>query len=971
MKRLFVKFATCFLFSFILIVLPYTSVFGTFTYNLKNYGINEGLPSVQIYQIIQDKSGYIWFGTDRGLVKYNGSNFTVYTTEDGLSSNVVYHLYENDQNEIWCYSKDHQLHYYHKGKFFPFSYNESIIKYFPKKGDLLYFTANKEEASISVLNYKTDRHYFRINKNGLAFENTKKGIFIKNDSKITTVSLNELSNIYINDTLIYFLGNEPIPDKHNFASSKKFSSVTKFKNNIYISVVNKIIKIDLSKKKASVIIELIDKNIQNITCDKKGNIFVSHTKGITWFKENNLKESYDILKNYNISNILIGDNDGLWMASLFNGLFQLSNINQKHLFIEKKTKIFGIFEVNGKIYFELNSNELYELSNQQVKKLRLGILDKMDHLFFEPFYHSFTNKLSRYNIFINQVDDAYFKSQYYAYKTALKDTFALSLVTNNAMRYESPQGYSISLKFDKFIKNFDINKNLILIATDNFVHTLSTNDIKLELDSTLIIMDSTRVFKPEVSFLASNIVNVQNINDSIVLFSSSKKGLCRYNIDDNSYQIYSKKNGLISNSILKTYYKNGVTIAISQEGLSLIKNSEIKNYSTHNSLLSNNIIGVVLKNDTLWVATDQGISVIPVNSVQNEKPRVYLKRLMVDETLQEIKKNYNLDHTGKNLDITFESVSYYHSNNSKYQYILEGVDKNWIETKSTHVRYPNLPSGNFKFFIRTEQADKSWSAKIELFTVSKPAPFWKKNWFIFLIIILAFLISFLIFALINLRWRKKQAEKINILNLERKTLQAQINPHFIFNSLTSLQNLILKNEKEKSQTFLIHFSRLTRLALNHSTKNYILLSEEIEFLTLYMNLEKIRFIQSFSFEFKFDLIHKNIKIPPLLVQPFIENAILHGFAGFESGGKIIIRFQKRDEHTIQCNIRDNGNGRNLHLSSLNKKSLGIKLIKERLAILLNEPAIKIVDLEQHGKQTGTEVNILIPIIPILHESFNN
>jgi len=946
---------------FIVIIFLQNLAFGSFNYNFKNYSVNEGLPSGQIYQIIQDKTGYIWFGTDRGVVKYNGIEFTVYTTKDGLSSNVIYHLYENDDDEIWCYGNDHKLYYFDNEKFLPFRYNDSLIKFFPKNCDLQYFTASKDKAKISVMNFKGKRHYFEISKNGLIRENNKSGTFIKNTKQGITVSSNRLNNdIYYNDSLIYFFEGD---DKSNLFRPEivyPFCYATKFKSNIYVTIGDRIIKVDFKKKNKLFIKQIENVNIQNIISDRAGNVFVSHNKGVIYFEKGNLNSPTELLKDYNVSNIFIDDDNGLWVATLFNGLFQLDNIEHRYFLTENKTKNLGLFEKDEIIYLESNSRELYNLSSDSLKLLKTIHLKDKKHLFFSTKHHFFMSRLSRYVMFVNPIDNEYFKSNYHSYKSIIKDTLVLSLATNHNLTIESYEGKYVNLKSDNFIYDFALYKDIVILLTGNFVRQFKVQDILMEKENVVLKIDSLEIFHSEIPFFRSTINDIENVNDSIILFSSLEKGLCIYDLNNNTYELYSKENGLISSSIHQTYYKNSSIVAISRKGISLIKNKKIRNYSKNNSLLSNNIIDVVIKSDTLWVATYEGVSIIPIKPKKTEKLRIYLKQVLIDETNLELKKNYNLNYDSKYLDISFESISFYNARECNYRYILEGLDKSWIETKSNNVRYPNLPPGNFRFLVKKKQADETWSDEIELFSISKSSPFWTKNWFIFLSIVMTFLISFLIFGLMNWRQRKKQNEKIKVLNLKRKTLQAQINPHFIFNSLTSLQNFILKNEKQKSQKFLIQFSKLTRLALNHSSKNHILLSEEIEFLDLYMNLEKTRFSDRFSYRFSVDFPEESIEIPPLLIQPFVENSILHGFDEFESGGNILISFKKRDEQTVICTVKDNGKGREFNVLNAERKSFGIALIEERLDTLLDEKPIKIVDLKNDNKSIGTEVSVLIP-----------
>jgi sensor histidine kinase YesM len=187
-----------------------------------------------------------------------------------------------------------------------------------------------------------------------------------------------------------------------------------------------------------------------------------------------------------------------------------------------------------------------------------------------------------------------------------------------------------------------------------------------------------------------------------------------------------------------------------------------------------------------------------------------------------------------------------------------------------------------------------------------------------------------------------------------------MNPHFIFNSLTSLQNLIVKNDTESANEYLGKFARLTRIALQQSTQNWVKLKDELKLLEHYIELEQIRFPDHFGYEIELKMDDTEIYVPPFLIQPFIENAILHGLA-------------KKDEKIVQFSITDNGVGRNESSAGIKQnKSLGIRLIKERLQILLKMQAVKIIDLMDENKiAIGTKVVVYVPYKKKLDESINN
>lgn len=221
---------------------------------------------------------------------------------------------------------------------------------------------------------------------------------------------------------------------------------------------------------------------------------------------------------------------------------------------------------------------------------------------------------------------------------------------------------------------------------------------------------------------------------------------------------------------------------------------------------------------------------------------------------------------------------------------------------------------------------------------------------------------------------KAEAEMLRLqkVEFEQKALRAQMNPHFIFNSLNAVRNYINSEETEIADKFLVDFSKLIRSILSNSNKPYLSLEKNIEFLTCYMDLEAKRFRQSFTFsidvldELETDLI----QIPTLLIQPFVENAIIHGLQG-NKGGHISIKFSELSEDVIRCTIEDNGKGRKARAAEQGKEnkshvSMATDITNQRLASfgLDKEQGLKVAisdPQDKDGNALGTIVSIDIPI----------
>jgi LytS/YehU family sensor histidine kinase len=251
-------------------------------------------------------------------------------------------------------------------------------------------------------------------------------------------------------------------------------------------------------------------------------------------------------------------------------------------------------------------------------------------------------------------------------------------------------------------------------------------------------------------------------------------------------------------------------------------------------------------------------------------------------------------------------------------------------------------------------------------------PFWQKWWFILTIIITVGLISYLI-----IRWRIRtykiqHEEKTRLIrtnsDLQIQSLQVQMNPHFVFNSLNSIQNFILSSKIEDAILYLGHLGTIIRMNLENVSKEFIHLEEEIQFLKKYIAIETLRFKEKLDIRLTNTVTDHSILIPPMLVQPIIENAIKHGVRHLNHTGIIQICFSI-ENGLLHVTIEDNGIGRKQSALTVDKnhKSLGLALIRKRIKLLneknqSNDFNLYIEDLQDNGQPSGTKVCITLQIV---------
>lgn len=347
---------------------------------------------------------------------------------------------------------------------------------------------------------------------------------------------------------------------------------------------------------------------------------------------------------------------------------------------------------------------------------------------------------------------------------------------------------------------------------------------------------------------------------------------------------------------------------------------------------------------------------------------------------QEVTGEIRLSHRDNHLSFDFAGVNLDNPGALRYQWQLLGWEPHWspVSPKSD-ATYSNLPPGRYTFRVRAANEDLLWSEALTVGPFVIEPPYWWRWWFIGgSSLLLALLIGLLFRLRLNRVRREAQAaqqrlemEK-HLLEVEQKALRLQMNPHFIFNALNSIQALIGAQDTRTARYYLAKFSRLMRMVLENSREARIPLAAEIDMLTDYLSLE--RFSRGETFDFAIDcegeLDPEGGLIPPLLIQPFVENAIIHGVAHLtERKGCIKVAFA-REGDTLRCVVTDNGIGRE-RASQLrsqhghHQKSTALRVIQERLDLLPGQDgqpsSLEIVDLvAPDGSPVGTQVRLYIP-----------
>ena len=354
-----------------------------------------------------------------------------------------------------------------------------------------------------------------------------------------------------------------------------------------------------------------------------------------------------------------------------------------------------------------------------------------------------------------------------------------------------------------------------------------------------------------------------------------------------------------------------------------------------------------------------------------------LGKKFITDTILYYKKSLNLNHTENFFSLEFSALNPFAGDKTKFLYKLEGFDEDWRSTSNhRQAEYTNVPGGNYTFLLKAGNNEGIWNPKPYQLQINISIPWWESSWFYGSLILSGILVlyAFYRYRLNQLKSKQQVQFEFNqkIAKVEMSALRAQMNPHFIFNCLNSIDYFIIQNDAEKASDYLNRFSRLIRLILQNSRSTKISLQDDLEALKLYIEMESLRFDDQFKYAVKVanDIDLQQIKVPPMLLQPYVENAIWHGLSNKYGKGKLDLKIDRKTNY-LYCSIQDNGIGREAasklrSKSTTRHKSFGMQIAKERLNLINQledeKGLVKIIDLiGKNGQANGTKVVLKIPI----------
>ena len=941
--------------------------------------IEQGIPSSEVYHSIEDSKGYMWFATDRGVAKYDGYEFEVFTTDDGLIENVVFSLFEDVKGRIWFVSYSMLLSYYYEGEIVPYKYNDIIKKSSQIGSQVSSFIVDDMDnvhIGTNFLGKITILSNGSVQNNTLESVKTKRGVHFsemknlsfhygikasKKNSKLNATRKYTEFNFYVNDTdaKTIRLKNTNNQTMIKIANSSGTSSFFSFSGSIYN--FNEKGEVKLFYESDSKIIYLFE---------TESSIYVGTYKdgGYRLNKETRTID-FEFLKNLSVSSINEDNEQGYWITTLENGIYYTPNLYN----------------------FTLNSNNFgdekyiaYVTGNKQDEVI-VATRDNNVFLFKdENLLYSTTFSSNNHTQISSLIYDS-IKQQYViagknikVYKNGVLETLYEQVSTRD-IEYKSSDTLLSCMRYLRGVSRESII-NYPGLKGCQCVEKLTNGKILVGSMTGLhqLINDSVVFIGHSSELLQNRIVDIKEHAQVDYIIATRGDGLVI--VEGERVSNITTADGLASNQINSIHVdlQNRIWVA-TNKGVSLINNInavEIKNISVKHGLLSNEINSIYISQNKAWIGTKKGLNIVDLK-ILTQKSKTFpviiksIKTPNQELTASKVSNYIKLDYNSSFIEIRFVALNYRSLGNIKYKYRIKGLNENWIETNSNKVQLPSIPSGNYVFEVLASNEDGIWNANPTEIRLEISYPFWQTWWFYFLnVIAVATLISsFYILRLRRIRERNRL--NLEITNYREQAFKAQMNPHFIFNSLNSIQSFIIKNDKKESNRYLAKFAKLMRLILSNSQSNKVLLEDELLALQLYLELESVRFKNKLNFSIKVDsdINQGSTLIPTLIIQPYVENAIWHGVMHKKESGNVDVTIEKKGDSLV-CSIQDDGIGR---LASeqmkieKSHKSAGSSITEKRLKMIAvkhnHQFNLKITDLKDENQNIiGTLVQFSIPNI---------
>ena len=959
----------------------------------RQYSANEGLPSSYCFTSYQDKGGYLWVGTYGGVARFDGQKFINFTVNDGLITNQAISIFEDKQHRIWI------------GTFSGISvFQNGHFKNFTKVNNILIERVFGIEQDNQGTVWATCRQGL------LRFDNadTEPKLYNLNTRGGEVQKLWNVHQIPSGQLLVSNSSQLFIFEKERFREIK-YADNTSIEARCLITLGNQVFVgtygqgfLEYKNEKVKVMYKGIlpdSLGIFDILKDKKQRLWLATTQGAMIIEKGKVSilESKNLGKGDKCFDLCEDSTGNIWIASP-NGLTQC-----RDRFIDIFDKSNGLLndeiysltkDKTGNIYFGGTQGKLSAYGNGRFFQPfpQFSVPQKMEtgnQIHFVQFDHAG-------NFWISCDADSTFKISQHKIETVKSlESFSTSMfedVANQTLWFGS--------RFKLYQYKNQQWKSLTLPAemkVDDILEIYQDKQKRLWIGTMGLRIFNGKIWKDLSKQTNTENVLIQAIKRDAkgnIWLATIGKGIRKLTLDKNdnivSVENITTKEGLQNDSVLDIEFDNkgqlwvgsfGGIIRLNLQQPKVKGQYNVRIFNQDDGIIRNSWRDVCLLRDNqgnIWAGTSKGamrfnLKDIPVN---NQAPFVHITSALLMQSsdsqsniTHQILRNETLAYTQNSVSFHLDGINLSNPENVLFTYILDGLpNASWSAlTKQNQINFSNLSPNEYIFRVKALNADNNKSSQEMIFSFTIQPPFWQTWWFMLFIVALVIGAIYWFFKRRERIINEKNQLENHMTELKLKALQSQMNPHFLFNSLNSIQNYILTNRGIDGAKYLSKFSKLVRRIMENSNHPTLRFEGIIETLKMYVEIESFRF--NHEFEYQFDIEDDDnlldALLPPMLLQPFVENAIWHGLMPKEGNKHLKIK-AFRENNIIFCSIEDNGVGRiTNHPKSEGHISRGQQMTKEIFDSLKQKDSaacLEIIDLyDENQNPKGTRVEMKIPM----------
>lgn len=954
------------------------------------FTVSDGLPSNNVYRCVEDKFGFLWVGTDNGIARFDGKRFQLFTTSHGVPDNDVLEVIKENKGRIWINTFKQKPAYFDdlQNRFINAGEDSSLAKV--KEGTGIMYSYPLKDGGVLYVN-EQGSFIFR-NKKLIEYPALKKGSFLFKENKDGT-QLRWRGNI-IDSALNIFQ--------------------TKFYQTKAATIIDSLVITRTSQKDLSVrnIKPAIDDGKLYTFYPTQGKCMVYSNFSVNpiRFKQDSLKVSepffvFGFTQTYvyllgSSGKIYVFDKKTLQQQMVISGnylpnsMFNDSKGNiwvstvDKGLILYKKSQFTTVempSDLNGTIFLSIarkpdgsllagnsygqvvetdgKTSKIHRIpsKSKDFRQKKILISQQKVFTFSEGgIYVNYTRKLTNPLTLAN-----------YPAKTAISynDSIMIFGLTSGLNR--------LNARTEKVSPLGNLYKRIMAVTktSDGLIYYGSTDGL-YKYD---YVKDVSSSLSQSNILLSQRITALCATADNLIWAATSSNGVVIVK-DDKVLINITEMEGMISNSILSIIAAGPGKVWLgTNQGISVITyklrgrnlSYSIQNLSVNDGLSNNSINDMLYQNDTVYAATGNGISVIPANiSIPKFNIPVKLIRISINQRDTILSEVYKLGYNQQNIQMQFAGIEL-NGHFKNLQYTLD-KNENWVNLDENTLAI-QLSTGTHTILVRAVDVNGNISNKILSIQFDIATPFWKSIWFWFII---AIAIQILIIYLVNRRQKKRKEAKLALAiagvqtaSLEQQAFTSLMNPHFMFNALNSIQHYINVQDRQNANRYLSDFASLIRKNFEAAQKSFVPLEQEIENIKIYLRLEQMRFNERFSYNISIDehVDTEDWMIPTMILQPLLENALLHGLMPSALKGVLLIELKLEDGNLI-IRITDNGIGieNSMALKEIGgHRSRGMELIKKRITALsrfgTRAIAISMSPAFESEKNPGNKIILFIPI----------